>query len=673
MPVRAHRRKTESSSELETSSEHIEQVVQEKPRRRSSAMMLQLVIPPPPPPEDPDFYLSPTTKKKKNKKKLKNKNKSDVDDSEHGTPLTPGILTPGDTGSAKDSKKKKRTKKLRYDSAALGVIIIPDCDDGVVVDYDKDIEKIGGSAHFSTYTEQTSVMGDDDFTEATDEKKLERTPKKEKCPKSPKRDKKKGERRKSRRCSVKAQPKKDGGENVNEKWGADPNSDKTFMAPELLNLLMDPAMQVGDSDAEKSRSRSGGGLKKSTSFNGRKKSSRMSSARRSSVGCSLDIAGIEKLTKTRRHSKSRRKQKDPSASKNATWGSSEPATTSYSPELLNLYSAKKKEPSPMLTRNAKSFGVFNEMRRSSQSSESDIPSILFLSPENSVNTNESWSLHSKQSTGKQRKGSGMAAYDSMDEDEDDEVNDITRQGTPLPFQRRKSTDSNKSRGSSGSRGIGKSVSMMMQNSGISQGRRGSSMKRNESWGGDRGPVSNKPPMPLSRRGSGISNNGNELPLSRRGSGISNNGNELPLSRRGSNISNNGNELPLPRRGSNISNNGNELPLPRRGSNISNNGGNDSWTVSPGAGIAPMVSPRTSPKMSPQLMGLMMSDTSPGGSALRTKSQRKKSPGSLRKSTSMGGIRNSPSMNGIRNSFANFKKMRGIKENEKILGIPNLAN
>jgi len=665
MPLRAHRRKTESFSELENSSEHIEQVVREKPQRRSSAMMLQLVIPPPPPPEDPDSYLTPTIKKKKSKKKLKNKNKSDVDDSEHGTP--------GDTGSTKDSKKKKRTKKLRYDSAALGVIIIPDCDDGCVVDYDKDIDKTGGSAHFSTYTEQTSVMGDDDFTEATDEKKLERIPKKKvrcskspkrdkkkaecsrspkrdkkkaECSRSPKRDKKKAERRKSRRCSAKPKSKKDGGENVNQKWGADPNSDKTYMAPELLNLLMDPAMQVGDSDAEKPRSRSKsrsrpGGLKKSNSFNGRKKSSRMSSARRSSVGCSLDIAGIEKLTKTRRHSKSRRKQKDPSASKNATWGSSEPATTSYSPELLNLYSAKKKEPSPMLTRNVKSFGV---MRRSSLSgeNENDIPSILFLSPENSVNTNDSWSLHSKQSTGKQRKGSGMAAYDSMEEDEDDEVNDITRQSITLPFQRRKSTDSNYSRGSSGSRGIGKSVSMMMQNSGISQGRRHSScIKRNDLWGGDRGPVSNKPPMPVSRRGSGISNNGNELPL--------------------------------PRRGSGISNNGNELPLPRRGSNISNNGGNDSWTVSPGAGIAPMVSPSTSPKMSPHLMGMLMSDTSPGGSALRTKSHRKKTPGSLKKSTSMGGIRNSPSMNGIRNSFANFKKMRGIKENEKILGIPNLAN
>jgi len=276
----------------------------------------------------------------------------------------------------------------------LGVVIIPDCDEDIYED-ERDIQD--KSSHFSTVTEpterteQTTLLDDDDFTAATKEDKPN-SPKKSKKEKRSKSQGSKG-KLKDRRSSVRTSRKKSikTSSNKDSSWGDTPDGEKTFMAPELLSLLMDPAMQI-DSDSEKSRfAKKRSGLKKSNSFGGSKKLPSLAKAtRRSSVG-NLSVRELD--TKSRNRSKKKSKKGTSNVTSNETWGV-EPSManqrSSYSPELLNLYTSKKAEkPSPSLTRDVKSFNCLNEPFNNGM--DSDIPSILFLSPENShCNLNDSW-------------------------------------------------------------------------------------------------------------------------------------------------------------------------------------------------------------------------------------------------------------------------------------------
>jgi len=337
------------------------------------------------------LYLSPPTAKKK-KAKTKDKTKKSKDKKKTSSELILGDGSVSESGTLeKEKKKKRKSKKFRYNSEALGVVIIPDCDEDVYED-ERDIQD--KSSHLSTVTEpterteQTTLLDDDDFTAATKEEKLS-SPKKSKKEKRSKSQGSKG-KLKERRSSVRTSRKKSIKTNSNKdfSWGDNPGGEKTFMAPELLSLLMDPAMQI-DSDSEKAKERPG--LKKSNSFGGSKKLPSLAKAtRRSSVG-NLSVRKLD--TKSRNGSKKKSKKGISNVTSNETWGV-EPSMTnqrpSYSPELLNLYTSKKAEkPSPSLKRDVKSFSCLNEPFNNGR--DSDIPSILFLSPENShCNLNDSW-------------------------------------------------------------------------------------------------------------------------------------------------------------------------------------------------------------------------------------------------------------------------------------------
>ena len=352
--------------------------------------------------DDSDLlYLSPPTPRKK-KVKAKEKTKKSKDKKKTGDEIVIVVSSVGEAGTfekgkEKEKKKKRKSKKFRYDSEALGVVIIPDCDD--VHQDERDIQDKSG--HFSTVTdptertEQTTLLDDDDFTAATTEEKP-KTSKKNKKETKQKRSKSQGSRGalKERRSSGRTSRKKSIKSNINESTSRvdNPDGEKTFMTPELLSLLMDPAMQI-DSDSEKPRTvKKPAGLKKSSSFVGPKKPPSLAEAtRRSSVG---NLSGRTLDTKTRNRSKRKSKKDISNGTSNQSWGV-EPSManrrSSYSPGLLNLYTSKKAEkPSPLLTRNVKSFNYANESLGNNRR-DSDIPPILFLSPENShCNLNDSW-------------------------------------------------------------------------------------------------------------------------------------------------------------------------------------------------------------------------------------------------------------------------------------------
>lgn len=396
---------------------------------------------------------SPMTPKKKKKKpkerrkhsKQRGKGNSNAEGSDGAEGNTSEFASPLVSPSSKGSpKKKKRTKKLGQNDEALGVVIIPDCDRSERrYEDDKDVQN-DESARFSAVTEPTQLLDEDDFTAVTkdtkdvstkDEKK--KLPKPPKSPKSMRKKKATKERTrtktpdkaravtpdktrtktptKTRRSTLTKTLSLKGpiDDKKNGSWGADSKGDKTFIAPGLLNLLVDPEVQLDGSNRgtmplKKSSSfhRADSGtmpLKKSNSFH---KDDRVTMPLRKSN--SFHSGGLDSQTKQRERPLRSKKIHDPiiSTTKNETWGAPDTKNeswgasgsptkgkrSSYSPELLNLYTSpfRTEKPSPQLRRNVKSFNSAESWMRDPKR-DHDIPSILFISQDGSEPSfNESW-------------------------------------------------------------------------------------------------------------------------------------------------------------------------------------------------------------------------------------------------------------------------------------------
>lgn len=615
------------------------------------SMTIPMPMPIPEPPmvvgsmEDSDLLLSmssPTTHSKKKRSKTKDKTKkskqkhkssSSGSVSNHTTisDVDSEILSP--SGSVKESKKKKRGKKFRYNSEALGVIFLPDCDDERCDDerdlydisahfsatdcYDDEKDVHDKSAHFSAYTEETTLLEDDDLTAVTKEEvKPRKSPKKGKKLMKDKRSKSQSKSDlKLRLSSPKGHRKKgtttdaaaaDDNESSAAAESTPKSSQKDSLSPELLNLLMDPSLKIGSRkplSKSKSSSKRSSGLKKSNSFNrpsNEPVNTLGSTRRRSSVGnlkASTLLGAMTSESKhndrpTRRKSKKEATTSGNSINGNASWGVDLlNSNSSFSPELLNLYTnnsreSEKQQPSTMLRRNVKSYGNMgmNESWRTDPKRDNDIPSILFLTTENShCNLNEPWDGQS------------------------------SRNVRPPSLVRRKETVNGSSNELWGEEGLATMRSPSMTNvKGTPLWREGditprnkdllTNIKRNELWGSSPIRHAKKPSVPL--------------PMSMRKEGGTH--------------------------------------------------GNDSWVVD---------STRSSPnsaQLSPEIRSMLLSSAAMNNT--NEYGHKVKSPGRMKKSISFGAMRKSPSLGGIKNSFANFKKLRGIKEkNAAPNAIPNLAN
>ena len=238
----------------------------------------------------------------------------------------------------------------------------------------------------------------------------------------------------------------------NESWGTDPNGNTTFMAPELLNLLVDPGLQLNDIDLrntmplKKSSSfhsdidiKNTMPLKRSNSFHGARKLS-SPIIRRNSYGSNLDSQ-----SKLRDRTLRSKKHKDtaildsrneswaaPPSSRNESWG-----RASCSPELRNLYTSPcgAEKPSPQLRRNVKSFNSVESWRKDPKR-DNDIPSMLFISQDSSVPSfNESWD--SRQFD---RPSSGVRRKDTIN---GNKIDERARSAGPNSRRRRSSTTSQK--------------------------------------------------------------------------------------------------------------------------------------------------------------------------------------------------------------------------------------
>lgn len=319
----------------------------------------------------------------------------------------------GDIGSplvsptSKDSPKKKKKGRKSEDLACM---IIPDIDS-------KFLEKeilTDQSARFSAVTDPTQLLDEDDFTASTKDastkdetklishlmkaakplktkkersktpdKKRSKTPDKKKRTKTPDKKRSKTPNKTSKRSSlIRGLSKKGLDEKKNESWGRDPAGSKSYIAPDLLHLLVGPETKPPshDSDLEGTMP-----LKKSHS-----------------VGSSLE--GSAHLKKVNSHHSPQRSPtrkptlrskniQDPDIldTKNASWGETRGRRGSCSPAVnpyTSPYTVEKE--SPMLRRNVKSFGSAESWRNDQLV---DIPSILFISndaPEPSFN--ESWDV-----------------------------------------------------------------------------------------------------------------------------------------------------------------------------------------------------------------------------------------------------------------------------------------
>ncbi len=363
--------------------------------------------------ETSDLNLaSPTAPKKKKKKSRERRRNSrtrgkgdinansdesigaDEKISEIGSPLV---------SPSSPSKKKKRSKSKK--KCPIGIVIIPDCENGAHCDNENE------SARFSAVTEPTQLLDDDDFTASTKDastKDASTKDEKKKFPKSPKSTRKKKvtkdktrassvEKTRSktpttaRRSSLTKRPEKKEAidDKKNASWVTDTRESKSFKAPapELLNLIVDPGLQLDDFDLSKPPS-----LKKSNSFDSARKPIALST-RRGSVGSNLNSQTKMK----ERPLRSKTIQDRTVGLKNESWGSpltppGAPRRASYSHEPLNLYTSPRivEKPMPQLRRNVKSFNSA-ESWRTDPKRDHDIPSILFISSdETEPGFNESW-------------------------------------------------------------------------------------------------------------------------------------------------------------------------------------------------------------------------------------------------------------------------------------------
>ena len=666
----------------------------------------------------------------------------------------PTMVSPLVSPSGKESKKKKRSKKFRYNSEALGVVIIPDCDDAAATtaccdDAEKEVQN--KSAQFSSVTDLTQMLDDDDCTAFTKEtavtkdttaskdtamskdtsssiavsgdttvtnscvfkdteKHSKKSSKKAKKLNKEKRTKSKSKTRRSSRLnmhndnnSTKIETSNHGSQsghgsghgNGNESWGDDPEGDKTFMSQELLSLL---ALQIDDDSDHNTDSNNNGRhsltkppsnssmkqtppppcLKKSNSFSGPKKTRRSLGARNSSVGNLNEPRSMETKTKDR-PLRSKRFQDATNGTKNESWEPT-PSTTSsnrspasssvYSAGLLNLYTASKKSaPSQLLRRNVKSFSHVpaGESWRADPKRDDDIPSILFLSPENSHCNlmDESSSLGNSSnrrlsSSSTRRKKSirrsststsaaAAVAAAAADGGDNEELQPQPLSSTAMsgsvsgPLRRKSSTSKDNSctttsvGGSTPPRTMrrkshnSKSSHSFRTRKNLTTDPASTSLRRNESWAANT--LSNQSPGSSSK----------------------------------------------PKRSSNAGS------MRRKKSPSGNK--NESWGM---AGI--FSESRENLKMSGKqqqqqqkppsmissnLVGMLMSDTgaSPKAAELyrsKHQQQQNKSPSAMKKSMSLGAMKHSPSLSTIKKSIANFKKFRGGTRNE-LKSIPNIAN
>jgi len=481
--------------------------------------------------------------------------------------------------------------------------------------------------------------------------------------------------------------------NGNESWGDDPEGDKTFMSQELLSLL---ALQIDD-DSDHNNDNNGRhsltkppsnssikstppppSLKKSNSFSGPKKTRRGLGARRSSVGNLNVPRSMETKTKDR-PLRSKRFQEATNGTKNESWGAT-PSTTSsnrspgsssvYSAGLLNLYTASKKSkksaPSPLLRRNVKSFSHVpaGESWRADPKRDDDIPSILFLSPENSHcnlldessslgNTSNrnlsSSSTRRKKSIRRSSTSSSAAAAAAAaagDNEEPQPLSSTTRSGSVSGALRRKSSTSKDNSCTTTSVGGSTPPRTMRRKSHNSQSSTSfrmrknltdpasSSLRKNESWAANT--HSNNSP--------GSSSN-------------------IPGKRQ---------------RSSNVGG--------MRRKKLPSGNKNESWGMAGNFSDSRENLKKSGNKqqqkppsmLSSNLVGMLMNDTgaSPKAAELysskRQQQKQLQSPSAMKKSMSLGAMKHSPSLSTIKKSIANFKKFRGGTRNE-LKPIPNLAN
>ena len=397
-----------------------------------------------------------------------------VNESPMASPLSSPLASPTLQSPTKDSKKKRRGKKHRFNSEQFGVVIIEDCDSPkpgqqvateeetedspryptpydkspstklTTSPYydDKEEEEKQQSAQFTALTEPTTLLDDDDFTADTPQpqprelrqprspgklakkkvvkenlvKTEEDTNKPEETKKRTKSKSKTRTRRPSRNTRKKEKEKEPEASKANAAWGTEPMGLQSFVAPELLELLMD----TPPSDDKKEQTP---GLKKSSSFGGTKKPSSMP-IRQNSLG---NLQNAKKTRDRPRRSSKRMESAGANGSANASWGAG-PAkaptrTTSpqqtgkqaaFSPELLNVYTSNKQEKSG-LRRNMKSSG--NESWRSDPKRDNDIPAVLVLSPENSHCTfNDSWTSRSDKPSSSVRRKKSITKKDMPGEE-----------------------------------------------------------------------------------------------------------------------------------------------------------------------------------------------------------------------------------------------------------------
>jgi hypothetical protein len=574
------------------------------------------------------------TKSKERRKKSKQRGKGNSDDSVgtegkgKGSEIAPPPLTTP-VSQETPSKKKKRGKKFRYNSETLGVVIIPDCD-GKNEDEKEVHDK---SAHFSAVTEQTSLLDDDDFTamtkdtKATIETKDTKEEKEKKPPKSPnvKKHKKlvkeksmkseekrtKSDEKKLKRSSTKCTSNKETEKNAS--WGDDPKGEKTFMAPKLLSLLMDPAMQVDDLNTEikPPSETSKPEYKRKSSLKGPQKLPTEGKPRRNSAGnagLKTDLSSPPERPKTPRMRSKRFQEATNIDARNESWKTNpsprRSSGTTYSQKLMNLYHSSKKieKASPLLRRNLKSMNPnqFNESWKADPDRDNDIPSILFLSAENShcnLERNESWMSRSDTPSSFRRKNSISSTLNSNG---DEEV--ALRSNSAGPLGRRKSSFGEKTssvaRRKQSIHGEGTESADVTQATRASsagplrrRSQRKKSIKRTESWG--------------SR----------------------------------------------------------ERSKPLRKSKPKPSNKNESWGDEDPRNVSDK-----QPVLSAELVDMLGVSPSSRKAKLGYAAKNNKSPSGLKKTMSLNGLKNSPSINKIRNTLDAFKKSRSSSK-EKLIKQP----
>ncbi len=354
--------------------------------------------------EEPDPIIgsscdTPRRKKKKSKdggrrRNSRTRGKGDLVSDDIQENIGSPLVSP----TSKDSPKKKKKGKK---SENLGCMVIPDIDSKFL---EKEIHT-DESARFSAVTDPTQLLDEDDFTASTkdastkDETKLiaylaktpkplkkkerSKTPDKKQRTKTPDKKRSKSPNKKSKRSSlIRGLSKKGLDEKKNESWGRDPAGNKSYIAPDLLHLLVGPETKPPSHDSDLKGTMP---LKKSHSIG-------------SSLEGSTHLKKVNSYhsphrSPTRKATLRSKNIEDPDIldTKNASWGETRGRRGPCSPAVkpyTSPYTIEKASPS--LRRNVKSFGSA-ESWRNDPKRDRDIPSILFISndaPEPSFN--ETW-------------------------------------------------------------------------------------------------------------------------------------------------------------------------------------------------------------------------------------------------------------------------------------------